>query len=428
MRDLHIELYWTAIAYALIAGLALGALVGFYLFVPALRQRWLPLPRLRPGSWTGHEVFLAFCVLIGFPELVVTILVLIGFFNPLIGPMPDLDPPGPDAHAYVLRCRIISSPLALMVTLGMLFAILFARSRCRPHHFGLTWSRWPANVALGLIAFLLATPVILGVNALADLTVGQILPTRPHSFKFVSQTGLESWEWLLLAFQATVAAPLLEEVIFRGVLLGWLRRASLAGHLGIMSAAILRSTLGISYEIPETDETVINLSPLIFALLLVGGYVWLMVRLRRRFGLDDSETQDWLLQPSPPPLDGRLEWSRAEALARDDERLDAWRKANASLAIYGSAMLFALFHVEVWPAPIALFLFALIAGYLARRTQSLVGPIAFHAAFNLIAFVGLYGATLQGAGKNGKEQTTAPAAPSGVSASSVPASQLPLRR
>ena len=428
MSDWQTELTWTTIAYALLAGLTLVALVGLFLGVPALRRRWLPMARLRPGPWAGHEVFLAFCVLMGFPNLVVTILVVIGFFNPLIGPLPDLDPPGPDARLYALRCQIIASPLTLVATLGMLFTILFARCRCRPHHLGLSWARWPANVALGLGAFLVATPIILGVNVLAHLIASQILPTRAHPFTLVSQGTLEFWEWIVLGFMATVAAPLLEEIVFRGVLLGWLRRASLNGHLAIISATILLAVTGVFYDVPETDESVVNLGPPIFAVILAGGYIWQMVRLRRRFALDETEVQDWLPQPGLPPLEANSEWSRVEARRHDEQRLAEWREANANLAIYGSAMLFAFFHVDHWPAPFGLFLFALVAGYLARRTQSLVGPITFHAVFNLVAFMALYGGTLYGAGKNGKAETTAPVAPSGVSASSVPASQLPLRR
>ncbi len=68
--------------------------------------------------------------------------------------------------------------------------------------------------------------------------------------------------------------------------------------------------------------------------------------------------------------------------------------ANAALAIYGTAMLFASVHAGAWPAPIALFPMGLALSWLANRTQSLVGPITFHAAFNLVSFIALYGMTL----------------------------------
>jgi len=65
------ELEWNALAYAIVAGLALVGLVALWLFVPAVRRAWLPMPRLRPGAWSGLEVFLALCIMQGFPVLVV---------------------------------------------------------------------------------------------------------------------------------------------------------------------------------------------------------------------------------------------------------------------------------------------------------------------------------------------------------------------
>ena len=59
-------------------------------------------------------------------------------------------------------------------------------------------------------------------------------------------------------------------------------------------------------------------------------------------------------------------------------------------AIYGTALLFAMFHVSVWPTPIPLFLLALGLGYLAYRTQSVVGPIVMHVLFNTVACIALF--------------------------------------
>jgi hypothetical protein len=146
------DLKWSVIAYAAVAGTALVAILGLRLFVPALRRRWLPLPRLRPGTWTGYEVLLAFCVTIGFPSFIVLILSQIGFFVPLIGIGPDVEPSDPKAQAYFARCVNISSPLIVAVVLGTLFAVLFARRGAWPHQYGASWSRWPANVGLGLLA------------------------------------------------------------------------------------------------------------------------------------------------------------------------------------------------------------------------------------------------------------------------------------
>ncbi len=47
-----------------------------------------------------------------------------------------------------------------------------------------------------------------------------------------------------------------------------------------------------------------------------------------------------------------------------------------------SSAIFAVAHADAWPAPLALFVFAIFLGYLANRTSSLVGSIVLHATFN----------------------------------------------
>src|SRR5262249_47464814 len=54
-------------------------------------------------------------------------------------------------------------------------------------------------------------------------------------------------------------------------------------------------------------------------------------------------------------------------------------------AILGSALIFAAFHSEAWPAPVALFFLALALGWLAYRTRSLIAPITLHALFNSVS-------------------------------------------
>jgi membrane protease YdiL (CAAX protease family) len=416
------ELQWTAIGYASTALLAL-VLVGVIWFAtPALRRRWLPLPRLRPGTWMGHEVFLSFCVYRGFPSLVLGLLLALGFFGPLLGPTPSLDPPDPDLPSYSLRCHLVSSPLILAVTLAILFAMLFARSRTRPHQFGLTWSRWLANVALGLAVFLVATPLALLVYYCACLVVSWFVPLRSHPLTALGQTQLAEWEWWFIAFEATVAAPILEEIVFRGILQGWLRRATLSGHLGVVVATVLVSMLGVWYDEPGKGLLVVDPNPVVFAFLMAGAYAYRMYRLARRFEMSEGEIQDWM----PAARSGS---ARIDVLQSDLDLRREWGSANAVLAVHGSAMLFAAFHSDSWPAPIALFVLGLFLGELARRTQSILGPITLHAAFNLVAFIGLYGMAHYDAAANGNEQTTAvrPAL-AGSTVSSVPASHEPLRK
>lgn len=411
------ELYWTSIGYAILASLTVVILASLWILAPDLRRRWLPLPRLMPGAWTGRDVLLGFATLF-FPVLVVVTLFQIGFFTPLIGPAPDHEVKPDDARAYGIRAGAIASPLSLAFSLGTLFMVLFARAGIRPHHFGLSWARWQPNVALGLAAAMAAAPLVLGLHALATTVLGE----DSHPFTQFAKKISYDWEWIFFAFQLVVAAPILEEIVFRGVLLGWLRRASMAGHLGIMSASLLIAVARTWLVEPGEESLSFHPGPLVFALIGIGIYGCWMFHLTRRFSLADDEIQAWSLQDSRDPID-------SEGFRRIEARMQAWREANAKLALFGSSLLFAIFHVEVWPAPIALFPLALVLGALAQRTQSLLGPIVMHAAFNFISFVALIGLTSQDPAKNGNAATTAtrPLVAESI-ISSTPGSQLPLRK
>jgi hypothetical protein len=115
------ELLWNLVGYATALAIAVIALAGLCLFLLALRRRWLPLPRLRPVTWTGFEVFLAFCVLNGVSLVITSLLMGIGFFRPLLGPMPEINPDSNSFKLYSGRCEMISSPLNFALTLAVLF-------------------------------------------------------------------------------------------------------------------------------------------------------------------------------------------------------------------------------------------------------------------------------------------------------------------
>lgn len=385
------ELLWTAAAYATLAGVAGVALAGLAIYLVVSKKRWLPLQRLRPGTWAGYEVILAGCVVNGLPLLMVAMLFSIGFFNPLLGVPPEMDPPGPAARSYLLRCDMVASPLTFAATLGILFGVLYARSQTRPRHYGLSWARWPANLGLGVAAFLVVTPVVLSLHAL--ITLGQ---PEEHPFVELSRR-MQGWEWIFFAFQAIVRAPVLEEIFFRGILLGWLRRASLGGHLAVGSITIfvaMLQTLGM----PSAWDYV---GPGVFAVLCAAGYAFLMYRMAREFRLNETEIQQWQLEPVNFTQEGTgiaseegLREMRRQQREADERRRQDWAQQNAWLAVFGSAVMFAVCHSGVWPAPDPLLLLAVVLGGLALRTQSLVGPITLHALFNLVSFIVLYGSTL----------------------------------
>ncbi len=297
-------------------------------------------------------------------------------------------PPVPPCDS-IWRCDSLAGPLTFAVTLGILFLALYVRSETRPHHYGLSSARWPANLALSVAAFLIATPVVLGLNAL--ITLGQPEDQRLKEFA----VSMQGWEWPFFAFQVMVRAPLLEEILFRGILLGWLRRATLIGHVAVGAATVFVAI----EQTGDTPSVWDYYGPGVFAALCAAGYAFFMFRLVRRFRLDRAEIWQWQLTPisftndaTEPASEEDLRKMRQH---RDDDerRRQDWTRQNAWLAVYGSAMLFAVGHTGMWPAPIPLIVLALVLGWLALRTQSLIAPITLHALFNLVSFIALYGTT-----------------------------------
>jgi membrane protease YdiL (CAAX protease family) len=257
---------------------------------------------------------------------------------------------------------------------------------------------------------------------------------RPHSLIELGKQTLFDWEWLLMGFQATVAAPILEEVFYRGILQGWLRRATLPGHLVLCVMTVLFTGVWFS----ASHKTLVYLDylpPLAFAGAMAVLYGGLLLRMKSEFRLTATEIQAWQLEPAAPSLASAVTATQEETQALrsqereyDEARRRRWDDANADLAILGSAMLFAVAHMSAWPGPLALALLAIVLGWLARRTQSLVGPIVLHSLFNLIAFIALYSSMLTAPPKGNAETTAVRPSVFGSTTNSVPASQLPLRK
>jgi membrane protease YdiL (CAAX protease family) len=401
------QLVWTSYGYAGLAGICILGLLAVFALMPRMRGRLLPFARMGRPVWTGSEVFLAICVMVALPDLIVSLLLQTGLFEAFLGPAPDAA--AKDAtREYLLRCTNMVSPLILVSMLGFVFLLKRIRHPSRQAGFHASCRRSPANVSLGMIAFLIATPIVYGVFTL----VTRLIPAVDHPATVLGKHGLADWEWLLLAFQVGVAAPVIEEIVFRGILFDWLRRATLQGHFMVaaMSAAI-------SFMAFDSSDIQAFLAPMFFWLCLMIGYAYRILRMVRYFDLSEDEIRAW--RPLPTSDDADF----------DTARQRQWSEANADLAILGSAMLFAAAHAQNWPAPIPLMLLAIALGWLMRRTQNLIAPITLHVLFNLTSFIALYGMTLAATPANGNAQTT-PMRPSPAASipTSVPASQLPLRK
>jgi membrane protease YdiL (CAAX protease family) len=225
------------------------------------------------------------------------------------------------------------------ITIPLLFS---AFSGTRPNQLGLTTQHLSRNVLAGLASWLALTPLVFGIFLLLRYLYSQSGENvvEQHDLETIGRQSLFAAEWAMLIFSAMVAAPLLEELTFRGVLQPWLavrKWGGLAAMLGALTLAIAFRWQHICEAWPQgLPSLVAATTPALFVLALLPIYFFIWWRSRTPLGP----------------------------------------------AIFGTSLLFAYIHASVWPSPIPLFILSLGLGTLASRSGSLVGPIVLHSLFN----------------------------------------------
>jgi membrane protease YdiL (CAAX protease family) len=353
----------SALTVAAVAG-PVGACA--WLAARKLGEPLLPRPAAWRVPWAGYDVVgVMLWVLVVAPAVVVVILNAAGFFPAVYGP--GFPPPAepwrdhPDAGAAVAGIAAASVGHARAVETATVrglwtggFAlplqVLGAWAALRALYPGwrpsATPRTVPARVALGAVAWVSITPVVYAAhvatiaafNALGwgmdEHPLARLGPWRP------------AIDRILFVFQACVAAPLGEELAFRGILLPWL----LAGTVRPMG-------------------------------LRQPGRVWVVlgaaVALAACANLDDL-------------VNGRVRGAVAFAAALAAGWVAASRlttKARTCGAVWASAALFAALHSSVWPTPVPLFVLGLGLGWLAVRTRGILVPTLVHGLFNAVSAV-----------------------------------------
>lgn len=373
-----------------------------YQFLLHLGWQLLPQQRHRAAPWTGFEIGLAVFAYFAVILLVHDGLTQIGFFTRLYGADFDealaaaKDDPRHDIAAA--RRSMWSASIAFPLQ-AILIPYAFRRlSETEPYQLGLTLHRVGPNVSVGVMGWLIVSPLLYALNVLVMLCLLRLPGLEPerHPLEQMLRDHPLFADWFVVFFSAVLGAPILEELVFRGVLQAWLIQRRW-GSDAAMAAALAFALLARSEKLQtawfkvqldrdwvSTGGLLYELGPAFFVALMVPGYLW-------------------------------VEWA-------------AWRWLpwpNAARTIYATALLFGAVHSFAWPTPIPLFVLGLVLGWLAYRTQSLVPSITLHALFNLVACTTLL--VSQGAPKagpeKGKEETTAARRAAAVSTSTaIPAS------
>jgi membrane protease YdiL (CAAX protease family) len=344
-----------------------GALVSLLLYAVARTSRARLFPPIGPARRTpnGAVVLGAFAVFVVTGAVVQSVLAGSGFFRWVYGPgFPvELPPePTPVERAAATVRYLWAATFAFPIQAGLIVGLTAAFGR-NP----VTGRGWARNVVAGYLTWLLLTPAAFVVFVLANLAhsglTGQ--PPDKHPLTVLGESA-GTREWALFVLQTVVLAPVLEELVFRGLLLPWLatqRPADPEAPLTIPPArrplAVLLVAAGIAaighlgdlqhaWAAGDRGGVIAHLVPGLFFLALVPLDFVPFRRLRRHLRL---------------------------------------RSRQAVRAVLASAALFAAFHAHVWPSPVPLVVLAVGLGYLYLRTSSLVGPVVVHAMFNAVSAI-----------------------------------------
>jgi membrane protease YdiL (CAAX protease family) len=189
-------------------------------------------------------------------------------------------------------------------------------------------------MAIGAVAALLMTPAVYAIQSLAI----RVWRSQKHP---VEQMVLDRFSLGIAALaivSTMILAPIIEELLFRGIMQRWLTRL-----------------LGDSQKRPSrSPDAAVSVNS-----VAVGPS-------------DDSE----LTLPS-----------RTLGDLPDSELLsDEWQRGDSpvitALPILLTTLFFATMHLAQWPAPIAIFLLSMALGTLYAKTGSLLAVVAMHGTFN----------------------------------------------
>ncbi|MGI9519803.1 MAG: CPBP family intramembrane glutamic endopeptidase [Pirellulaceae bacterium] len=198
-------LAWVILAAVSCVGLVLWVR---YWRVPLWRRAEYFVNRSAQVRWGFLDVLIVLFVWLSSQVAVVFVLDRVAGIR-LGDPMSDL------AHSVLIGVTAVSQ---LLVVIG-LFALLVIRYRHRLHEFGLTIGQLHEGVRWGLIGFAMWMPIVWLVQMILVMFIEYEHPTLQKLQESPSPLVL-GMVWI----SAVVVAPIVEEVLFRGVLQGWLQR------------------------------------------------------------------------------------------------------------------------------------------------------------------------------------------------------------
>lgn len=303
-----------------------------------------------PGpSWSGLEIVLALvAALFIWPAAVQFILEASRFFQVVYGEdimaLARADLLQNERSIAVVRAQLWTPILALPFQVATVLYVVAIGSATPARQLGLSSKQIGWNLLLGSVVAILVTPVVLGINYVVELLYRSVLELTVEAHPLVAlRPVILPFEWAGLVLAVVVAAPILEELIVRGLLQPWFINRPFGSDLAMGYCLVLAAMkrIGPFGEATWVRLVFLDFGPILFVLLMVP--IYLLLR-----GLFST---------------------------------------RAPAAIFATSLLFAMAHAAVWPSPVPLLILGIVLGWLAYRTGSLVASITLHALFNAVGCV-----------------------------------------
>jgi membrane protease YdiL (CAAX protease family) len=244
--------------------------------------------------------------------------------------------------------------------------LLILTCKARPRDFGFVAKNLPKQIVQGFLAYFLIAPIVIVVMLCSLLIWNKTNHPLEEAIKRDHTPGM----LVVLVLAGVVLAPLAEELIFRGVLLGWLTRMVLGRPK--------KSTIDDFSGEPELSSL---LEP---DLTAEPGFAEV---------LDHDPDNPY----APPRAPIALQETTEVSVEMSGSKTFLLILSNVVISV-----VFAGLHASVWPTPVPIFFLSLGLGFLYQRTGSLVPSTALHMTFNGVSTL-LMLLTLGGPAPKGKE-------------------------
>jgi membrane protease YdiL (CAAX protease family) len=361
------------LAFLAFLGASLGGWIWFMLNLKIVRS-WTGWERDQPASRVGLvDLILFFCC------IVVTQIPLVVAVRPFISrdakPIADAsivsEPSAiatapeatnkPEVPAWVTPLLALS----YMMAWGMSVFLLCFRTRSSLLQLGILGRDVTINIAVGLAAFLLATPVILIlsgiVNSLTDIE---------YEHPVIEAMKQHPWMFPLLFFGAVICAPIWEEYAFRGLLIRWLDSVrSSGGNLRTVFLGQTASAVALSDSQDDPGLSYVSAS---------GNPYEPPIAIRHQ--ATEPSSSSLLRNDLIPPL---ATSQTGDTVPSIGDTFPPWWPAIVS------GMVFGLAHFSYGISWVPLILFGFISARLFQLRRSIVPCIVLHACFNALSMFGL---------------------------------------